>query len=52
MVNTICAFASDEELDDRLNAVATTYAWDASNVSDYGIMVDILGVNTARKIAE
>lgn len=52
VVNTICAFASDEELDDRLNAVATTYAWDASNVSDYGIMVDILGVNTARKIAE
>jgi putative DNA primase/helicase len=52
VVNTICAFASDEELDDRLNAVATTYARDASSISGYGIMVDMLGVNTARKIAE
>jgi putative DNA primase/helicase len=52
VVNTICNFTSDEELDDRLNAVATTYAQDASSVSGYGIMVDMLGVNTARKIAE
>jgi putative DNA primase/helicase len=52
VVNTICNFTSDEELDDRLNAVATTYARDASSVSGYGIMVDMLGVNTARKIAE
>ena len=52
VVNTICAFASDEELDDRLNAVATTYSQNASSISGYGIMVDMLGVNTARKIAE
>ncbi|WP_459445091.1 phage/plasmid primase, P4 family [Alphaproteobacteria bacterium US3C007] len=52
VVNTICDFTGDEELDDRLNAVATTYAQDASSVSGYGIMVDVLGVNTARKIAE
>ena len=52
VVNTICNFTSDEELDDRLNAVATTYAQDASSVSGYGIVVDVLGVNTARKIAE
>jgi putative DNA primase/helicase len=52
VVNTICNFTSDEEMADRLNAVTTTYAQDASSISGYGIMVDVLGVNTARKIAE
>ena len=52
VVNTICNFTKDEEMADRLNAVTTTYAQDASSISGYGIMVDVLGVNTARKIAE
>ena len=52
VVRTICDFTGDAELEDRLNAVATTYAQDASTVSGYGIMADVLGVNTAGKIAQ
>ena len=52
IVQRICEIADDHEVDDRLNAIRTSYAKPADSLLGYKGLVDCLGQAKAKRIAD